>query len=300
MKIIKKSKIMEQSLNRKMLIERKVLLENKNPFIVNLKYSFQTEKKLYLVMEYCKGGELYSYIAKYKKFPIEIAKFICAEVILGLQYLHEKMQIMYRDLKPENILITEDGHLKIADFGLGKSIKDENQVTFSFLGTPEYIAPEIIKCKQSFEKNGYTLKCDIWAFGILLYELINGQPPFTNPQRNWNVIMKQILNNNPIFNSDFNDDSIDLIKKCLNTEPKQRPNWTEIRIHPFFLNIDWEGIYMQKYESPLRQFITQKKVKLQRPKPILETPIEDYNINLPNINGFTYDPQTLPNKISIL
>ncbi|EGR29349.1 protein kinase domain protein [Ichthyophthirius multifiliis] len=298
MKIIKKSKIMEQSLNRKMLVEKTVLLENKHPFLVRLKYSFQTEKKLYLVMEYCPGGELYSYIVRYKKFTLEISRFIAAEIVLGLYYLHEKMKIIYRDLKPENILVSEDGHVKIADFGLGKQLKTPNQLTYTFLGTPEYIAPEIIKCKQSNYKDGYTKKCDTWAFGIFLYELIIGQPPFTHPQRNWNIIMKLIIANNPQFSEDINSDAKDLILKCLKNEPQERPNWNEIKSHQFFQDIDWERLYNKQYESPLKQYVNKSKNKQQRPKPILETPANDI-LDLPNINGFTYDPQTLPGKISM-
>ncbi|EGR30696.1 protein kinase domain protein [Ichthyophthirius multifiliis] len=299
MKIIKKSKIMEQSLNRKMLIEKNVLLENKHPFLVRLKYSFQTEKKLYLVMEYCTGGELYSYVVRYKKFTLEISKFITAEIVLGLEYLHDKMKIIYRDLKPENILVSEDGHVKITDFGLGKKMDNQDQLTYTFLGTPEYIAPEIIICKQSNDQKGYTNKCDIWSFGILLFELISGQPPFTHPQRNWNIIMKQILANNPVFPKEFSPEAKDLILKCLNNEPKDRPSWVEIRAHPFYETIDWERLYSKQYESPLKQYIQKSKQKLQRPKPIMETPAND-PMDLPNINGFTYDPQTLPHKISFM
>ncbi|EGR30786.1 protein kinase domain protein [Ichthyophthirius multifiliis] len=290
MKIVKKDKIIERNLKRKMIVEKNVLLKNKNPFLVRLRYSFQSHSKLYLVMEYCPGGELYYYLAKNKKFSIELAKFVAAEVVLGMEYLNNTMKIIYRDLKPENVLVSDDGHLKIADFGLSKQIQIQDELCYTFIGTPEYIAPEIIRSKQQSDKLGYKISADVWAFGVFLYEIIYGQPPFRDRQRNWYSIMKQILTNNPNFTNDFTEDSQNLIKACLNNDPEKRPNWPVIKQHPFFGNIDWQRLYKREYESPLKQFMNKKikDDKLQRPKPIFETPS---NQQMPGFEGFTYNPQ---------
>ncbi|EAS02010.1 Serine/Threonine kinase domain protein (macronuclear) [Tetrahymena thermophila SB210] len=294
MKIIKKSKIVSRNLNPQMIIEKNVLLENKHPFLVRLKYSFQTEKKLYLVMEYCPGGELYTYLVNNKKFSIEVSRFIAAEVLLGLEYLHKSMKIIYRDLKPENILISEDGHLKIADFGLAKQFKREDELTTTLRGTPEYIAPEVILAEQTGK--GYGLQCDIWAFGIFLFEIISGNPPFTDKNRNWAGIKQKILQNKPQFTADFTEESQDLICKCLKDNPLERPNWDEIKVHPFFSKIDWEVLLSKGIESPLKKLIPKRQGNLiQRPRPIFETQTND---KYEQLNGFTYDPQSHcnPNK----
>jgi len=133
--------------------------------------------------------------------------FIFSLFSKGLEYLHKKMKIIYRDLKPENIMVLEDGHLKITDFGLAKQFTSEDELTNTLRGTPEYIAPEVIKSNKVPNHPGYGMQCDIWAFGIFMFEIINGSPPFTDKNRNWLGIMNKILQNNPVFSHDFDDES---------------------------------------------------------------------------------------------
>jgi len=175
-----------------------------------------------------------------------------------MEYLHKKMKIIYRDLKPENILVSEDGHLKISDFGITKQFQNEDELTKTLLGIPEFIAPEIINATKGSDHPGYGLQCDIWAFGIFLFELIHGTPPFTDPNRNWIGIMNKILENKPVFNSDFNDESQDLIRKCLRNVPKERPNWEEIKSHSFFSKINWDILLAKGRESPLKKLIPRR------------------------------------------
>ncbi len=143
-----------------------------HPFIVTLRYAFQTPDKLYMVFDFVNGGELFFHLNQEDMFKEDRAKFYSAEILLALQFLHSK-NIIYRDLKPENILIDYEGHIKLTDFGLAKELKDEihkqnKTKTTTFCGTPEYLAPEIIRGEK------YDESVDYWSLGILLYEMITG------------------------------------------------------------------------------------------------------------------------------
>ena len=147
MKILKKRLIEDKKQRIHTITERKVLESAKCPFIVKLIYAFQTPLKLYLVMEYMSGGELFFHLTKEGSFSEIRAKFYIGEILLGLNHLHTH-GIIYRDLKPENILLDKEGHICLTDFGLSKSgIDDSNPKAYTFCGTPEYLAPEILKNK---------------------------------------------------------------------------------------------------------------------------------------------------------
>ena len=134
-------------------------------------YAFQTEKKLYFVLEYCPGGELFSQLVKNHKLSEDHCRFYSAQIILALQYLHNK-DIIYRDLKPENVIIDQEGYIKLTDFGLSKMEISENTKTYSICGTPEYLAPEILN------KKGHGKSVDFWTLGCIIFELATGYPPF--------------------------------------------------------------------------------------------------------------------------
>ena len=186
MKILKKSEIDKKKQKSHTLTERKVLSSADCPFIVKLFWAFQSNSKLYMVLEYMAGGELFFHLSKEGTFSELRARFYCGEILLALEHLHSN-GILYRDLKPENILLDNEGHIRLTDFGLSKNGSDSsNPKAYTFCGTPEYLAPEILK------NQGHGPAVDFWSFGAVLYYMISGAPPFYS--KNKNEIFKRVLN----------------------------------------------------------------------------------------------------------
>ena len=168
LKILKKSEVIRLKQVEHVKYERDILSRISHPFIVDLHSTFQDSKRLFMLMEYVNGGELFSYLRREGRISLECARMYSAEIVLAFEYLHS-MDIVYRDLKPENILIDSKGHLKLTDFGFAKVVKDR---TWTLCGTPEYLAPEIISSR------GHGKGVDWWALGVLLFEMLAGYPPF--------------------------------------------------------------------------------------------------------------------------
>lgn len=162
MKILQKKDIIERQEIAHTLSERNVLIQATSPFLVGLKFSFQTPAKLYLVLDYMNGGELFYHLQKETAFSEERAKFYTAELVLALDHLH-KYNVIYRDLKPENILLDSNGHVALTDFGLCKENVAYDDVTNTFCGTAEYLAPEVLTGR------GYGKAVDWWSLGILFF-----------------------------------------------------------------------------------------------------------------------------------
>lgn len=173
LKSMRKDVIMDRNSVENINLERLIMLQADHPFIVSMHYVFQREFRVYFVMDYVDGGELFQYMRSMRHFPEDHVAFYCGQIALALSYLH-KNNIMYRDLKPENILVAKDGYLKLSDFGLAKQAKTSN----SFCGTPEYISPEMLL------GTGHDHTSDWWALGILIYEMLTGIPPFYDKNRN--------------------------------------------------------------------------------------------------------------------
>jgi len=213
MKVLRKDTIRARNQVEHTKTERNILQRFRHPFIVELHYAFQTEDKLYMVLDFVNGGELFSHLKREKRFKEERAKLYAAEVLVALGYLHE-MDIVYRDLKPENILLGADGHIKVTDFGLSKEQVTDADSTYTFCGTPEYMAPEILM------DQGHGKPVDWWSFGILVYEMLTGLPPFYS--RNKKEMYFKILKCELRFPQDIGADAKDLIQSLLKREPGQR------------------------------------------------------------------------------
>ncbi|KAL4511015.1 hypothetical protein ABPG73_008093 [Tetrahymena malaccensis] len=242
MKTLKKADIINRNQIENALNEKKILQFSDHPFVVKLKFAFQNEFNIYFIMEYMAGGELFHHIKKRQRFQEQTCVYYSAQVILALEYLHEKLNVIYRDLKPENILMDEDGNVKLSDFGLAKSTAFTKN--YSFCGTPEYLAPEIIK------QEGHSKPVDFWTLGCFIYEMLNGTPPFRHPQRT--ILYNQIIQNKVTYPSHFSPEAKDLISNLLQSDPEKRLNFSQLKLHPFFKKINWEQMLQKKYQAPIK------------------------------------------------
>ncbi|KAH0790494.1 AGC family protein kinase [Histomonas meleagridis] len=235
-KTVHKSRLISSRKVHTILNERNILVRANNPFIVQLKYAFQTDTKFYLVMEYVPGGELFRHIRENGKLTHQMAILYIAEIALALDYLHS-IGVIYRDLKTENILLGADGHIKLTDFGLSKDLS-YLEVTSSFCGTTEYIAPEIIK------REPYSYMIDWWALGILTYELLFGVTPFFN--RNRSRMFQAITNDSPPYPPDTDPKVSDFINKLLTKDPKKRSGFSQLKNHPFWNGLNFDDVMAKK------------------------------------------------------
>ena len=246
MKIMKKNIILEHDQVSHTLLEKQILQNLNYQFLVGMVFCFQTQERIYFVMNFIRGGELFNHLHKCKHFPEEETKFYCAIIGLALEYLHTH-GIVYRDIKPDNILIDEDGYLKLADFGMAKMLKDQEKA-FSLCGTPEYFAPEIIT------REGHNKSADWWSYGILLYEMLYGIPPFysKNIEKMFELITKAEIKYPKKIQ--VSENAKDLISKLLIKDQDLRlgaeGGFETIKKHPFFKGFDFKALEEKKIEAP--------------------------------------------------
>ncbi|XP_064411409.1 ribosomal protein S6 kinase alpha-2 isoform X2 [Latimeria chalumnae] len=247
MKVLKKATLKVRDRVRSKM-ERDILAEVNHPFIVKLHYAFQTEGKLYLILDFLRGGDLFTRLSKEVMFTEEDVKFYLAELALALDHLHS-LGIIYRDLKPENILLDEEGHIKITDFGLSKEAIDHDKRAYSFCGTIEYMAPEVVN------RRGHTQSADWWSFGVLMFEMLTGSLPFQGKDRKETMalILKAKLGM-PQF---LSPEAQSLLRALFKRNPSNRlgagPDGVEeIKRHNFFTTIDWNKLYRKELKPPFK------------------------------------------------
>ncbi|KAK3564426.1 hypothetical protein QTP86_020361 [Hemibagrus guttatus] len=254
MKVLKKASLKVRDRVRTKM-ERDILVEVNHPFIVKLHYAFQTEGKLYLILDFLRGGDVFTRLSKEVMFTEEDVKFYLAELALALDHLHN-LGIVYRDLKPENILLDEAGHIKltgivalVSDFGLSKESVDQDRKAYSFCGTVEYMAPEVVN------RRGHTQSADWWSLGVLMFEMLTGTLPFQGKDRNetMNMILKAKLGM-PQF---LSLEAQSLLRMLFKRNPANRlgagPDGVEeIKRHAFFSTIDWNKLYRCELQPPFK------------------------------------------------
>ena len=245
---------------RKQLVEQtkteRSILEsiNRHPFVVKLYYAFQDHEKLYLILEYAQGGELFERMRTERMFPEETAAFYMAEMVLALEHLHQTVGVVYRDLKPENCLLDSEGHLLLTDFGLSKEAVDGEHRCRSMTGTVEYMAPEVI------QQQNYGTAVDWWSFGILGFDLLTGASPFR--ANNDMKIREKILKSKLVMPYFLSPDAKDLLTRLLRKEPKKRlggcmpKDLQTIKNHRFFRKIQWTKLEKREVEPPIKPLIT--------------------------------------------
>lgn len=251
MKVIKKAAVFARNQVEHTKTERRILQGVDHPFMVKLRYAFQNESKLYFVMDYYNGGTLHFHLRRAINFDEDRARFYAAQLVLGISHLHT-YNIVYRDLKPENILMDDQGFIAITDFGLSRDNFDSKDGMSTFCGTPEYIAPELIR------RIPYGRAVDYWSLGVLIFEMLAGYTPFfnSNRKRNFENILKLPLR----LPTEFSDEAKSLLRGLMCKDPSKRlgsgpVGANEIMEHPFFAKTDWEKLYKRDVDVPFRPIV---------------------------------------------
>ncbi|KXX74353.1 cAMP-dependent protein kinase catalytic subunit PRKX [Madurella mycetomatis] len=255
LKILRKTEVIKLKQIDHVRHERQILADVAgHPFITKFIASFSDHDFLYILLDYVPGGELFTYLRKFRRFDEDMARFYAAEIVLILEHLHEEQGgIAYRDMKPENLLLDADGHIKLVDFGFAKRLGNEYDrpvETYTLCGTPEYLAPEVIHNK------GHTTAVDWWALGILIYEFLTGYPPFWH--QNPIEIYKQIVEKPVVFPQEppISDAAKDIIRQFCTVDRSRRlgnisGGAAKVKAHPFFAGVDWDAMRQKRHRGPI-------------------------------------------------
>ncbi|KAG7331766.1 hypothetical protein KOW79_005735 [Hemibagrus wyckioides] len=250
LKKISKKLIVQKRQEEHVLFEKRLMLDIECDFIVRLHGTFKDSRYIYMVMDFCSGGEIWTKLKEVRRFEENVTVFVAACVVEAYAYLHKK-DIMYRDLKPENLMLDSRGYVKLVDFGFAKKLR-RGQKTYSFCGTPEYMAPEII------QNHGHDFAADFWSLGVLMYELLAGSPPFSSsePQNIYAKILDGVIKYPP----HMGEAARSLISKLCRPRPGQRLGNTkngikDVRNHRWFNSMNWHKLRMKQINAPTVKLI---------------------------------------------
>lgn len=242
-KSVQKSRLLDKDRIHTVITERNILSRVSHPFIIGLKFAFQTPSKFYFGLEYAPGGELFYHMQHRRQFSREEVRLYVAEIALALDHLHSH-GIVYRDLKPENVLLDSEGFVKLTDFGLSKVLENPDSIATTFCGTTEYLAPEVIQHRP------YGPAVDWWTLGILTFEMLFGTTPFASESKI--RMFQNICKRQPVFDANVEPEVVDFINMLLTKDPKKRPGFAQIRTHPFFGGLDFGDVMEKKVTPPFR------------------------------------------------
>ncbi|XP_047955976.1 serine/threonine-protein kinase AtPK1/AtPK6-like [Salvia hispanica] len=287
MKVMKKDTIIKNNHVDYMRAERDILTKVVHPFIVQLRYSFQTKSKLYLILDFINGGHLFYHLYRQGIFSEDQARVYTAEIVSAVSHLHEN-GIVHRDLKPENILMDADGHIMLTDFGLSKEISESSRSN-SLCGTTEYMAPEIL------QSNGHNKNADWWSVGILLYEMLTGKPPFVHANRKklQEKIIKEKLKLPPRLTSEAHSLLKGLLQKDAVNRLGSGPRGAEeIKSHKWFRTINWKKIEERELVPKFKPDVSGQDCTENFDKCWTAMPLDDSPAPTPtageHFHGYTY------------
>lgn len=286
MKVLSKREIALKKEVTHTMGERKILEKSLDcPFLVGLKFSFQSATELYFVTDYKSGGELFWHLQREGRFTEERARFYIAELVLALEHLH-KYDIVYRDLKPENILLDATGHVALCDFGLSKPDLGAGQLTNTFCGTTEYLAPEVL-----LDESGYSKLVDFWSLGVLLFEMCCGWSPFyaeDTQQMYRNICFGKIK----FPRGAIGDDGKQFVKGLLNRNPRHRlgaqRDAQDLKEHPFFKDIDFDALAKKQLTPPFKPLVESDESVANFDPEFTETDLKDIAV-IPGFEGSSTD-----------
>ncbi|ESW12061.1 hypothetical protein PHAVU_008G081400 [Phaseolus vulgaris] len=277
MKVMRKDKIMEKNHTEYMKAERDIWTKLEHPFVVQLRYSFQTKYRLYLVLDFVNGGHLFFQLYHQGLFREDLARIYTAEIVSAVSHLHSN-GIMHRDLKPENILLDADGHVMLTDFGLAKQFEESTRSN-SMCGTLEYMAPEIILGK------GHDKAADWWSVGVLLFEMLTGKPPFCGGSRD--KIQNKIVKDKMKLPAFLSSEAHSLLKALLQKEATKRLGFgprgvEEIKGHKWFKPINWRKLEVREIQPSFRPEVAGTHCVANFEKRWTDMPLEDSPAASPN------------------
>lgn len=292
MKVLKKPQVVLRKQVDHTKTERMVLQKMEHPFLVSLCFAFQTTDALYMVLDLYEGGELFKHLRKDGYFSEDRTRYYLGELILALEALHAT-GIVYRDLKPENVLLDKDGHLRLTDFGLSKQLIEEES-TATFCGTPEYLAPEVVK------HNEYSFMVDWWTVGTFCYELLCGRTPFSSGSSSGRGQLKRlyerILHDSVAFPTHVSPVARKFISALLIKDPAKRfgchGGAAEVKAHPFFEGMDWEKLYRKEIKPPFKpmsEAVSTPDAAIRGRHRIAGTPVHS-PLGALEFDNFTYNP----------